>query len=114
VVKQAPEHGTAEHLPQSLRGLEAVAVGDRHPPGRDLLRTQLVQRTVAERRGGLAEQPPQFGQCARRDLVLHQVHRDQLGKRRDEGEVRGETRQFCIQRLARVQLRGEPAALHST
>ena len=45
-----------EHLPKRLGRLEAVTGRDRHPPGGDLLRTQLAQTLIPELADGLRQE----------------------------------------------------------
>jgi hypothetical protein len=49
-VEEAPLDGSSESLPKGLGGFEAVAGGERHPPGGDLARVELGERRRAERR----------------------------------------------------------------
>ena len=59
-VEQPPHHRAGEHLPKRLRRLESVAEPDRHPPGGDLDRAELVEAIVAERRHRAIEQKAQL------------------------------------------------------
>ncbi len=54
-VEHAPHDRAGEHLSKRLACLEPVAGRDRHPPGGDLDRVELVEPVVAERRDGASE-----------------------------------------------------------
>ena len=80
-VEHPPHDRSGEHLPQRLRRLEPVAGRDRHPPGGDLDRAELVE-PIAEDRDRALEQEAKLRERHRRGLVLGEVLVDELGERR--------------------------------
>jgi hypothetical protein len=112
-VDQLPQHGPGEHLAQRLGGLEAVALGDRHPPRGDLARVEVCQPAALERGDGLAEQPAQLGRRLGLGLVLGEVLVDELGQRHRVRAATCEPAELALQRVARFALAGKAAALHA-
>ena len=113
-VEHPPHDRAGEHLPQRLRRLEPVAGRDRHPPGGDLDRAELVESVVAEDDDRACEQEAKLLERHRRGLVLGQVLVDELG----EGERPREPLRAPpflerpLQRSPRVLLTSKATMLH--
>jgi hypothetical protein len=76
-------HATArvEHLPKCLGRLEAIARGQLHPPGGDLLRRQLPDLAITENGGCPAEEVAELLDRHRLHIVLCEVRLYELRKR---------------------------------
>ena len=88
-VEQPPGDGTAEHLPQRLRRLEAVPFRDRQTPRVHVLRRE-IREPLSPRACAVAlpEQPAQLRDRHRLRLMHLQVLLDQLAERHRRRRVR--------------------------
>jgi hypothetical protein len=80
-IDHPPDDRPREHLPQRLRGLEAVALRERDPPGSDLLRAQLADRSIDEDCNRLPEQPAQLLDRHWVNVMLLEVRLHEFGDR---------------------------------
>jgi hypothetical protein len=88
-VDHPPLDSATQHLPKRLRRFEAMPGRDRHPPSRDLLRTQLSQTLIAELADRFRQEPTQLLYRLRLRVVLGQVLIDKRGEcQRASGAVR--------------------------
>jgi hypothetical protein len=80
-VDQPPDDCPCEHPPERLCCVEAVAGRETDPPGGELFRAQLADGSLSEDRNRFAEQPAQLLDRHLLDVVLRQVHLNELGER---------------------------------
>src|SRR5581483_4515954 len=73
VVEQSPGDGAIEYLPERLRRLEAMSLGNGHPPRVHVPRRQIREPRLAELRGRLSEEPAQLRDRHRSCLMHLQV-----------------------------------------
>jgi hypothetical protein len=114
-VDQAPADGTSEHLPQRLGRLEAVSARDRHPPGGDLRRLELVDPPLAKRAHRLREQPAQLLHSLGLAGVLGGIHVDEITELRclDQTALATKPLERSLERLIRRLLGPVATALHA-
>jgi hypothetical protein len=72
-VDHSPFDCAAQHLAERLRRFEAMPGRNRHPPGRDLLRTELSQTLIAELAHRFRQEPAQLLDRLRLRVVLGAV-----------------------------------------
>jgi hypothetical protein len=80
VVEQSPADGAVEHLAQRLRRLEAVPLGDGHPPCVHVPWRQIRQSLLPQHLGRLSKQPAQLRDRHRRRLMHLQILLDELSE----------------------------------
>jgi hypothetical protein len=114
-VDHVPDDGAVKDLTERLRRLESVARRERHPPGRDLLRSQFTDATFTEHGRSLSEQPAQLVDRHLLHVVLGEIGLDQLRQRQRARDpaLPADTLKLAFERLARIRLRHEPASLNS-
>jgi hypothetical protein len=98
-----------------LRRLEPVTEPDRHPPGSDLKRIELVQAIVAECRHRAIEQKAQLLHSDWRGLVLCEVLVDELGEGRHSTDLASAPQllERLVERPVRILGTREPTSLHA-
>ncbi len=113
-VDHSPLDSAAQHLAERLGRLEAMPGRNRHPPGRDLLRTELSQTLTPELAHRFRQEPAQLLDRLRLRVVLSKVLINEPRERkRAPGAIRPpHTLQRPLERLPRVPLRNKPASLH--
>jgi len=79
-VQQLPRDCGVQHLPERLRGLEAMPLRERATPAADLVRPQVNEPHLTERRRRLREQPAQLLDRLRFRLMLSEILVDEPTK----------------------------------
>jgi len=111
-VEHAPDDCAREHLAQRLRRFEAVAGRDRHPPGCDLGRPQLVEPVLTKGCDRAREQPAELLERHRGGFVLGEVLLAE-GERPGEPVPAPQPLKRALEGGPRVLLAREAAALDS-